>query len=108
MAHPLLISLMNFKADYKVKSFHLAFLLLSLLLVPKFTSVDKAIHSILENQLLHACLDFILEPLKKAATWGKKMSDLYGSLHFCYTPLAAYIVNNQETSVLSGVCGKTS
>jgi hypothetical protein len=108
MAHPLLISLANFKADYRAKSSHHAFLLLALLPVPKFISVDKAIRGVLENRLLHACLDFILEPLKKAATWGMMMSDPYGSLRFCYTPLATYIVDNQEALLLSGVSGKTS
>ena len=36
------------------------------------------------------------------------MSDPLGSLHYVYTPLAAYIVDTQEAVVLAGVAGKTS
>ena len=107
-AHPLLISLANIKADYRAKSSHRAFLLLALLPVPNFVSVDKKLRGVLENRLLHACLDFVLDPLKKAATWGKLMSDPYGSLRFCYTPIAAYIVDTPEAAMLAGVGGKTS
>ena len=107
-AHPLLISLANIKADYRAKSSHHAFLLLALLPVPKFISTDKSIRGVLENRLLHACLDFILDPLKKVATWGKMMSDPYGSLCFCYTSLAGYIVDTPEAAMLAGVAGKTS
>lgn len=107
-AHLLLISLANIKANYRAKSSHCTFLLLALLPISNFVSVDKKLHGILENQLLHACLDFILDPLKKAATWGKMMSDPYGSLQFCYTPIAAYIVDTLEAAMLAGVGGKTS
>ena len=107
-AHPLLISLANMKGSYRAKSSHHAFLLLALLPVPKFVTRDKALRGVLENRLLHACLDFILEPLKKAALLGKMMSDPYGSLRYCFTPLAAYIVDTPEAAMLAGVAGKTS
>jgi hypothetical protein len=79
-AHPLLISLANMKSSYCAKSSHHAFLLLTLLPVPKFITHDKTLHGVLENHLLHVCLNFILELLKKAAFEGKMMSDPYGSL----------------------------
>ena len=60
------------------------------------------------HRLIHNCLDFILQPLKKAAEMGIMMSDLLGSLHYVYTPLTAYIVDTQEAVVLAGVAGKTS
>ena len=107
-AHPLLISLANMKGSYRAKSSHHAFLLLALLPVPKFVTHDRALRGVLENRFLHACLDFILEPLKKAAYWGKMMSDPYGCLRYCFTPLAAYIVDTPEAAMLAGVAGKTS
>ena len=61
-----------------------------------------------QNRLILDCLDFILQPLKKAAQVGIMMSDLLGSLHYVYTPLTAYIVDTQEAVVLAGVAGKTS
>ena len=107
-AHPLLISLANIKADYRAKSSHCTFLLLALLPVPNFVSVDKKLRSVLENRLLHACLNFILDLLKKAATWGKMMSNPYGSLRFCYTSIIVYIVDMLEATMLAGVGEKTS
>jgi hypothetical protein len=63
---------------------------------------------VLENRLIHECLDFVLQPLKKAAEFGIMMSDPLGSLRYVFTPLAAYIVDTQEAVALSGVAGKTS
>lgn len=107
-AHPLLISLANMKASHRAKSSHHAFLLLALLPVPKFITRDKPLRGMLESRLIHECLDFILEPLKKAAYWGVMMSDPHGSLRYCFTPLAAYIVDTPEAAMLAGVGGKTS
>ena len=108
MAHPLLISLANIKAEYRAKSSHHAFLLLALLPVPKFITSDKVLRGVLGNRLLHECLGFILEPLKIAARLGKMMSDPFGFRRYCFTPLAAYIVDTPEAAMLSGVGGKTS
>ena len=108
IAHPLLISLANMNASYRAKSSHHAFLLLALLPVPKFITSDKPLRGVLESRLIHECLDFILNPLKKAACYGVMMSDPYGSLRYCFTPLAAYIVDTPEAAMLAGVGGKTS
>jgi hypothetical protein len=53
-------------------------------------------------------LDFILKPLKMAAEVGIMMSDPAGSLRYCYTPLAAYMVDVEEAVLLAAVAGKTS
>lgn len=60
------------------------------------------------DRLVHACLDFILEPLKKAAALGIMMNDPVGNSRYCFTPLAAYIADTPEAMLLAGVCGKTS
>jgi hypothetical protein len=58
--------------------------------------------------MVHECLDFILEPLKRATQIGIMMSDPVGSRCHVFTPLAAYIVDVQEAVALAGVAGKTS
>ena len=108
VAHPLLISLANLLMDFRTKAINHAFHLLALLPTPKFIHKDRKIHGILKNRLIHDCLDFILQPLKKAAQVGIMMSDPLGSLHYVYTPLTVYIVDTQEAVVLAGVAGKTS
>ena len=108
VAHPLLISLANLLMDFRTKATNHAFHLLALLPTPKFIHRDRKTRGVLENRLIHECLDFILQPLKKAAQVGIMMSDPLGSLRYVYTPLAAYIVDTQEAVVLAGVAGKTS
>ena len=58
--------------------------------------------------MIHECLDFILQPLKTVASIGIMMSDLWGGLHYCFMPLAGYIMDFQEAIVIAGVMGKTS
>ena len=108
MAHPLLISLANLQMDFKNKASNHAFMLLALLPVPKFLQKDQNLLGVLENCLIHTCLDFVLKPLKDAATVGIIMSDPWQGQRFCYTPLAAYIMDYMEAVVIAGVSGKTS
>ena len=108
VAHPLLISLANLLMDFRMKATNHAFLLLALLPVPKFIHKDRKTCGVLENRMIHECLDFILTPLKNAARFGIMMSDPVGSLRYMFTPLAAYIVDVQEAVALYGVAGKTS
>ena len=108
MAHPLLISLANIMADFRIKSSHNAFVLLALLPVPKFLDKNKKARGILGDRLVHACLDFVLRPLKIGASIGIMMTDPLGYRRFCFTPCAAYMVDTQEAVMLAGVAGKTS
>jgi Plavaka transposase len=108
MAHPLLISLANILMGFRAKASNHAYHLLALLPVPKFIHKNKKIHGILENQLIHECLDFVLAPLKKAAEVGIMLSDPLGNRRHVFTPLTAYIADMQEAVALAGIAGKTS
>ena len=107
-AHPLYISLANIDLDFQMKSTNHAFLLLALLPIPKFLHRNSRINGMLESRLIHECLDYILKPLKKAAEVGVMLTDPLGLQRFCYTPLAAFIVDTPESALLAGVAGKTS
>jgi hypothetical protein len=108
MAHPLLLSLANLKMRFCMKASNHAFVLLALLPVPSFIHRDRKMRSVLENRLIHECLDFILKPLKIAAEIGIMMSDPLRHSRHIFTPLATYIVDTPESAVLAGVGGKTS
>ena len=108
MAHPLLISLANISMDFRTKASNHLFLLLALLPIPCFLHKDQKTCGVLESQLFHQCLDIILAPLKKVAEIRAMMSDPVGNWHFCFTPLAAYIVDTPESALITGVGGKTS
>ncbi|KAH9025794.1 hypothetical protein EDB85DRAFT_1893708 [Lactarius pseudohatsudake] len=108
MAHLLLMSLANLLMDFCMKGTNHAFLLLALLPVPKFIHKDSKTCGVLENCMVHECLDFILTPLKKATQFGIMMLDPLGSLRYVFTPLASYIVDVAEAIVLTSVGRKTS
>jgi hypothetical protein len=107
-AHPLLISLTNVKKDFQNKSSNHIFHLLALLPIPRFLHPNKKIRGVLTSRLFHQSLDIVLAPLKEATRIGVMMSDSLGYKHFCFTPLAAYIVDTPEAVLISGVAGKTS
>ena len=107
-AHPLLITLANIDSIIRSSSSSHALKLLVLIPVPKFVGVKKGLHTILENCLLHTCLDFITAPLKTAARNGTWMNNYAGYIRKCFTPLAAYIADTPEAAALTGVAGKTS
>ncbi|KAI5989502.1 hypothetical protein EDD15DRAFT_2171313 [Pisolithus albus] len=79
VAHPLLISLANIRMNVRNKASSHAFLLTALMPIVEFIHPVPRIHSVLEARLFHACLDLILEPLKKAAQLGWMMADPLGN-----------------------------
>ncbi|KAG2737513.1 hypothetical protein P692DRAFT_20761563, partial [Suillus brevipes Sb2] len=108
IAHPLLISLANIHMNIRLKSSSSAFVLTALLPVPKFVHKKKRMKGVLEDRLIHECLDIVLEPLKQAARHGVMLSDPIGNSRYCFTPLASYIADTPEAMMLATVGGKTS
>ncbi|KAG1741934.1 hypothetical protein EDB19DRAFT_1907710 [Suillus lakei] len=53
-------------------------------------------------------MDIVLRPLKQAVHEGVMLSDPLGHSHYCFTPLASYIVDTPEAMMLATVGGKTS
>ncbi|KAI6016312.1 hypothetical protein BKA83DRAFT_4060345 [Pisolithus microcarpus] len=108
VAHPLLISLANIRMNVRNKGSSHAFLLTALMPITEFIYPIMRIWSVLEACLFHPCLDFVLEPLKKATQFSRMMADPLRNVHFCFTPLVSYIVNTPEVCMLACVQGKTS
>ena len=92
----------------RMKSSYHALPLIALLPCPKFVGVKKSLHGVLENRLIHHCLDIICAPLKVASFRGAFMGDSLGRIRCYFTTLAAYIVDTPEAGVIAGVGGKTS
>ena len=108
IAHPVLLSLANICMATRMKTSSHTFVLTALLPCPKFLVKDRPIRSVLENRVVHLCLDVITQPLKLAARTGRMMADPLGYSHFCFTALASYIVDTPEASMVACVAGKTS
>ena len=94
--------------DIRMKSTYHTLPLITLLPCPKFVGLKKLLHGVIENRLLHHCIDIVCEPLKQASLRGTFMSDSLGRIRHCFTPLVAYIVDTPEAAALAGVGGKTS
>ena len=105
MAHPLLITLANIHPTIRSATSSHAFSLLALLPVPNFIGVKKAVCGVIENRLMHSCLDFVTHPLKAASQFGAWLSDYAGRIRHCFTPLVAFIVDTPEAAALACVAG---
>ena len=108
VAHPLLISLADIVMDFQMKSSHCAFMLLTIFPVPKFLHKNRRIRGVLENCLTHECIDFIMEPLKIATEIGIMMSDPLGWHQYCFTPLAAAIIDTPKVLMYAGISPRAS
>ncbi|KAG1717311.1 hypothetical protein EDB19DRAFT_1654258 [Suillus lakei] len=108
VAHPLLISLTNIHMATRLKSSSNAFLLTALLPVTKFVHKNKRMKGMLQDRLVHHCLNIVLQPLKLAAQSGVMVSDPIGRSCYCFTVLTSYIADTPEATMLACVGGKTS
>lgn len=83
-------------------------MLTALLPTPKFVHKNKRMCGVLEDRLIHECLDIVLQPIKQAAEHGVMLPDPSGNTRYCFTPVASYIVDTPEAAMLACVGGKTS
>lgn len=108
MAYPLLISLANISPVIRSKVSLHTYLLLALLPTPKFPHKHSRVRSLLHDRVFHKALDEVLAPVKTAARVGIMMNDPVGNLCYCYTPIAAYIADTPELSLVAGTSPKAS
>ena len=108
MVYPLLISLTNIIPEVRSKISLHTYLLLALLPILKFLHKHSCIWSLLYDRLFHRALDEVLALLKTAACVGVMMNDPVGNLQYCYTPLAAYIADTPELSLVACTSPKAS
>ena len=108
MAHLVLISLANIDANIRSKNSLHGYLLLALLPIVKFVHKDSRIRGLMQDRLTHDVLNKLLSPLRTAATVGVMMSDPVGNLCYCYTPIAAWIADTPEESLIATTSPKVS
>ncbi|KAF8550508.1 hypothetical protein OG21DRAFT_1419570, partial [Imleria badia] len=108
VAHPLLISLANIKMSTHIKLSSRSFMVTALLPVPKFIHKNKCMCSILEDQLIHQCLDVVLKLVRKAMQFAVMLLDAEGNLCYCFTPIAGYITDTSKATMIACVRGKMS
>jgi hypothetical protein len=90
-AHPLLLSAANINMNVCMKASSHAFVLIALLPCLKFLC-EKKFRGVLENHLLHQCINIVTNPLKKATKLRVMLPNLRGDMRFFFTPLVSYTV----------------
>ena len=108
VAHLLLISLVDITMDFQMKTSNHTFILFALLPVPKFLYKNRKICGVLEDCLVHECIDYIMKPLKKAAEIGIMMSDLVSWCRYCFMPLVGAIMDTPKALLYAGITPKIS
>lgn len=83
-------------------------MLTALLPVPKFIHRNKRMRGLLEDRLVHQCLDIVSLPIKRAARLGVMLPDSVGDMRYCFTALVSYICDTPEAAMIATVGGKTS
>ena len=91
-----------------MKVSHCAFILLAILPVLKFLHKNRKICGVLENHLIHKCIDFVVEPLKIAAEIRIMMSDPLSWCQYCFTPLVGAIVDTPEALMYACISPQAS
>ncbi|KAI6146028.1 hypothetical protein BKA82DRAFT_3981096 [Pisolithus tinctorius] len=106
VAHPLLVSLANIKMSTRLKLSSNSFMLAALLPVPKFVHKNKRMRGLLEDRLIHECLDIVLEPVKQAAKLGIMLPDSswYASEVIMVLAQRSLLGFSQETTTSNPIC----
>ncbi|KIM88976.1 hypothetical protein PILCRDRAFT_61652 [Piloderma croceum F 1598] len=103
--HPVLFSLTNIKAGVQMKATANAFTLGAYLPIPKFLDVSPTVHAALVACVYHSCLDIICANLKTAERDGILLSDPFGNMRHCHTPLASWIADLPKQQTLACLLG---
>ena len=106
--HPVLLSLANIDAGVRMKATSHAFALAAYLPIPKFFNVSPQVHAILTARVYHICLDILTANLKHADVHGVPMSDPWGQVRLCHTPLVSWIADLPEQRLLACILSNQS
>ncbi|KAI6156556.1 hypothetical protein BKA82DRAFT_3964805, partial [Pisolithus tinctorius] len=86
--HPLFLTIANIDSDIRMKATAHAWRCVAFMPIIKF-DVHPDYQTILQARLWHRCMDIVMERLKRVANVGEFMTDAFGDVRFCFTPLVA-------------------
>ncbi|KAG2128898.1 uncharacterized protein EDB93DRAFT_1059361, partial [Suillus bovinus] len=107
-AHPLLIGVANITSSSHAKASLHAYLLVTLIPVPKFVHSNARVHGVLADRLFHQCISIVTEPLKAAAKMGIMMNDPVGNSRYCFMPLVFYVADTPKELLVACICSNVS
>ncbi|KAI6009745.1 hypothetical protein PISMIDRAFT_117447 [Pisolithus microcarpus 441] len=100
--HPLFLMIGNIDSDAHMKATVYAWHCVAFMPTIKF-DVHPDYQTILQARLWHRCVDIVTEKLKCAANVGEFMTDPFGDVRHCFTPLVAWTADFPEQQLIASV-----
>ncbi|KAI6022134.1 hypothetical protein BKA83DRAFT_102958 [Pisolithus microcarpus] len=100
--HPLFITIGNIDSDVHMKATAYAWRCIAFMPVVKF-EIHQNFQTILQARLWHKCVDIVMEKLKCAANIREFMTDPFGDIRHCFTPLVAWTADLPEQQLIATV-----
>ncbi|KIK94715.1 hypothetical protein PAXRUDRAFT_11883 [Paxillus rubicundulus Ve08.2h10] len=100
--HLVFITLGNIQSDVRMQATSHAWRCVAFVPTPTF-DIHPDFQTLLSSCLFHQCMDMVFDSLKKAALHGVAMTDPFGHIHNCFTPLVTYIADLPEQQLIACV-----
>ncbi|KIK11805.1 hypothetical protein PISMIDRAFT_70299, partial [Pisolithus microcarpus 441] len=105
--HPLFLTIGNIDSDVHMKATAYAWHCVAFMPTVKF-DIHPDYQTILQARLWHRCVDIVTEKLKRAANVGEFMTDPFGDVWHCFTPLVAWTADLPEQQLITSVSRNAS
>ncbi|KAF8837316.1 hypothetical protein BDN67DRAFT_991809 [Paxillus ammoniavirescens] len=105
--HPLFITIGNIDSDIRMKATAHAWQCVAFIPTPKFET-HPDYQTILQTRLWHKCVDLVFANLKSASLHSDYMTDPFGDIQHCFTPLVAWTADLPEQLMIACVSKNAS
>ena len=105
--HPVFITIGNIQSDVRMQATSYAWRCIGYIPTPEF-NVHPDFQTLLASRLFHRCMDIMFTSLKETAECGTPMTDSFGYVRNCFTPLVAYVADLPEQQLIAGVSKNAS
>ena len=105
--HPVFITIGNIQSDVRMQATSYAWRCIGYIPTPEF-NVHPDFQTLLVSRLFHRCMDIMFASLKETAECGTPMTDSFGYVRNCFTPLVAYVADLPEQQLIAGVSKNAS
>ncbi|KAI6098239.1 hypothetical protein EV401DRAFT_2148854 [Pisolithus croceorrhizus] len=100
--HPLFLTIANIDSNVRMKATACAWRCVAFMPVIKF-DVHPDYQTILQARLWHKCMDIVMGKLKHTTNVGEFITDAFGDVQYCFTPLVAWTANLLEQQLITSV-----
>lgn len=105
--HPLFLTIGNIDSDVRMKATAHAWRCVAFMPIVKFET-HPDYQTILQSRLWHRCVDIVFGKLKHVANSGAFITDPFGAIRYCFTPLVAWTADLPEQQMIACVSKNAS